>query len=168
MATLDLNYFSLIKIGAKMDKWKFYIRILAVLTFTILTFVFELIHASMIETPLKAVMQVNASKIDVIKRGMQNALEISQEAQKRGITVDLKLIVSGPSVDQFERNMSPEIRKLFRELLVHDDIHVFVCGATLKRIHKSMKSLLPGLLEVASGPLEVLLLEQQGYFYLKP
>ena len=117
---------------------------------------------------LKAVMQLNSGSLDVVLRGIRNAIEISEEAGRQSVLLDLKVVISGPAVDQFEKGMSPDLANTFQELLKFKDVHSFICGRTLNKIHKDMKELLPGLAKVSSGAFEVLLLERQGYFYIKP
>ena len=120
------------------------------------------------DSPLKAVMQINNQNVEVVIRGLKNALEISEEAQTAGTKLDLRLVVFGPAIDLFETSTSPELRSFFQTVSKRNDVHFFACDHTLKRIHKAAKHLLPGFTVIPSGPYEVLKLQRDGYLYIKP
>jgi intracellular sulfur oxidation DsrE/DsrF family protein len=149
-------------------KYQCFRRIIAVILLGFISTVANTLVAHATESGLKAVMQMNSKDLDVVIRGLRNTLEITEEAQKQNMSVDVKVVVSGPALDNFVKGGSEQLNETFQKLNKLPNVHFLACSRTLERIHKTMKSLLPGFTVVPDGPYEVLNAEKEGYLYVKP
>jgi intracellular sulfur oxidation DsrE/DsrF family protein len=117
---------------------------------------------------VKAVMQINNQNLDIVRRGLRNALEITNSVKSDNRQLDLKLVIFGPAVDLFKKGTDPELNEYFKKLTSSGNVEFFVDDGRLKKLRTTVKNLLPGFKEVDSGAYEVVKLEQDGYSYIKP
>ena len=124
--------------------------------------------AQLKDPTIRVVMQVNSFNLEVVERGLRDALEVSEVAQTQKQPLDIRIVVHGRAVDLFETSATTQLRDYFQKLSARTDVHFYVDSQTMGRIHNEIKDLLPGFTAVPSGPYEIVKLEKEGYQYLKP
>ncbi len=116
----------------------------------------------------KVVIQVNSKDTVTQKMALNSAKNLKKMIGKDA--VDIEVVVYGPGLSLL--NSSSFAAEKIKTLMTDYDVRVSVCNGTLKAYanrHGGREfELIEGVSRVQTGALRILVLQEQGYAYLRP
>jgi uncharacterized protein len=83
--------------------------------------------------------------------------------------VHIALVVHGPAINAFNDIETTEKVRSNLAKLKDEDVHLYMCGNTLKGFKLTLDELLPGFVEVPEGGVtKIAELQSRGYVYIRP
>lgn len=112
---------------------------------------------------LKAVVHVNFADSERQKHGLRNVENILKEVQGKAT---VEVVCHGAGITLLEKNHSKHAEQI--EKLVKVGVRFAACENTMREKGIAKDDLLPGVVTVPSGAVEVIRKQQEGYGYFKP
>nr|WP_297787345.1 DsrE family protein [uncultured Allomuricauda sp.] len=112
--------------------------------------------------PIKVVFDVTSSNPDVHRTAAKH-LRLMAEAYPES---EFELVVYSGAIKMVDRKSSAAGETL-EEVVKRDNVSVVVCAQTMKRHKMDMEDLIPGIGSVPDGIFEIVMLQKQGWGYIK-
>lgn len=112
---------------------------------------------------LKAVVHVNFADSERQKHGLRNIENILKEVQGKAT---IEVVGHGAGITLLEKSHTKHGKQI--EKLVKAGVRFSACENTMREKGIDKDDLLPGIVTVPSGAVEVIRKQQEGYGYFKP
>lgn len=112
---------------------------------------------------LKAVIHVNFADAERQKHGLKNVANILKEVKG---AAEVVVVCHGGGISLVVKDQSPHAADV--ERLSKEGVKFLACENTMREKSIPKENLLPGVVTVPSGAVEVLRKQQEGYGYFKP
>lgn len=115
------------------------------------------------QRPLKVVVHVNFADAEAQGRGLENIQNIFKEVAGEP---EMEVVCHGPGIVLLVKDRSKHADTV-RELMGRH-VRFAACRNTMRKLSLTADDLLTGVVTVASGTVEVIRKQQEGYAYFKP
>ncbi len=111
----------------------------------------------------KVVFQISDDSIAKWNLTLTNAKNVQDAFGKNN--VDVEIVAFGPGIDllKFESELGDNINKA-----IDDGVHIVACENTMKSKHLVKADMLPNIGYVASGVVELIKRQREGWAYVRP
>ncbi|MBW6416081.1 DsrE family protein [Celeribacter sp. PS-C1] len=119
----------------------------------------------------KIAIHIDESDMRLMNMALNNANNARNYFQSIGDEVVLEIVAYGPGLQMFLKGQSPVADRIETMALEYDDIQFSACGNTLRNMSKNLDRPLEILEEatvVESGVARLVLLQEDGYSYIRP
>lgn len=114
------------------------------------------------KTMFKAVVHVNFDDAERQKHGLKNVSNMLKEVK----AADIEIVCHGGGIGLVVKDKGEHAEEVAK--LVKDGVRFAACENTLRDKSIPKDSLLPGVVTVPSGAVEVVRKQQEGYGYFRP
>lgn len=119
----------------------------------------------------KIAIHVDDSDMRVMNMALNNAQNARTYFESVGDTVELEIVAYGPGLQMFVKDQSPVADRISTMALEFEDIQFSACGNTIKGMTRKLGHA-PELIDeaevVPSGVARLVILQEEGYSYVRP
>ena len=119
----------------------------------------------------RVVFHVDQNDPKLMNLTLNNVQNVSKYYESIGDTVEIQVVAYGPGLNMYRQDNSPVADRIATISLELDDITFAACGNTLHKMEAKAGAPVPLLSEaevVPSGVVQLIMLQEQGWAYVRP